>query len=245
MAKQKTPKTPPNPDPDETEDEDGDGEDESKDLDNRINSIVTNRLKRWGESFSKTIEGTITKALASKPVEIEDEDGEVEETTKAKGKVPKPDPKLSKLERELTETRNALKAEQDAKKDAEEKGKRNEERTILDSVLAEAGITDKALRSGAQAMIMGDGKIVRDEDGKVKWKGQDKYGQDVLLDPTIAAKAWVKTDGKSYQPAVDAGGSGAGRSSNSMPKGEWNKLSDREKAKEEIRRATLGLPPVE
>lgn len=239
--KKQQPKNSDPSDDDQDEDQEGGEEDEQeRDLDSRINSIVTNRLKRFETSISKKIEDGFAKAMAARP---SDGDQEGEEEAPAKGK--KADPKLSKMERELADAKRALQESKEASEKKDADAKRNEEKSILEQSLMEAGLTDKALRGGALAYLLSEGRMVRDEEGKVKWKGQDKYGQDVLMDPAAGAKAWTKADGKSYLPAIDAGGSGGGPSNGKVPKAQIDKMSPRDRAAEEIRRASLGLPPLE
>lgn len=224
--------------------EDQDSEDSDKEMNDRINSIVTSRLKRWGDQFASRLEQTIAKQLASVAAPKTEESDETE-VDAAPVKKSKPDPKLSKLERELAETRRALEEEKTAKAKSDEAKARSEERSALEAALTDAGVTDKTLRGAALALLTSEGRIVRDEDGRIRWKGQDKYGSDTLQDPSLAAKAWAKSDGKAFMPAVNAGGSGSGPASNGkIPKAEIDKMTARERAGEEIRRATLGLPPL-
>lgn len=242
--KKNPPKNPPDDDQDDDQDESGDDE-ADRDLDNRINSVITNRLKRWGDTFAKRMEETLAKSLAGvKPAESQTEGDDQEGDQTPAGKKAKLDPKLSKMERELAETRKQLQEEKEAKAKADEQAKRAQERSILEQSLTEAGITG-TLRGGALALLLGEGRIVRDDEGNVKFKGQDKYGQEVLIDPAKGVKDWAKTDGKAYVPAIDAGGSGGGNANGKLPKADVSKMSDRERASEEIRRATLGLPPLQ
>lgn len=93
--------------------------------------------------------------------------------------------------------------------------------------------------------------MVRDEEsGKIKFKGQDKYGMETLYDPKVGVKQWVLSEGKAFIPAVDAGGSGTGAArqglgNTNLTKGEFQKLSPQQKAAIELERASMGLGPVD
>src|SRR5260221_5142889 len=192
----------------ESDNQESDGEDENR----RINAIVTNRVKREmkGVLNQLTQMQELIKGLSQpKPTEGTDED---EEDTSPKKPVedPKALKKLTKLERELAEERaERIKAQKERAEEAE-KTRRNEMRGQFQSALTEHGVSDPRLMRAALDQLEQDGFMVRDEDGKIKFKGQDKYGIETNFDPKAGVKTWIQQEGKSFVPAVDAGGSGTG-----------------------------------
>ncbi len=269
MAKTKTPgskKPTQKPEDDNTEDQDGtdgEGDDEGDDSDDteaenrRINAIVTSRVKREMKGVLaqlSTLTDAISKISPAKKADDDDDDDDDGEETESK-KEAKIDPKLSrkmnKLERELADEREARKKAEKATADEAEKAKRTEMVSQFDAALAEHGVTDPRLRRAALMSLEADGVMVRDDEtGKIKFKGQDKYGIETLYDPKVGLKQWVLSEGKSFVPAVDAGGSGTGGArqgagNSNISRGEFGKLSPQAKAAIELERASMGLPPLE
>jgi hypothetical protein len=263
MAKQKTPGKKPDPtDPDDTDPDDpqDDPQDDPEAENRRINAIVTSRVKREMKGVLSQL-ATLTDAIGklSTPSkkddeeEPDDEDPDADPAPKAKA-VAKPDSKtakqLTRLERELTEEREARKKAEQAQKDQETKAKRQEMLNAFDSALQEHGVTDPKLRRAALITLEQDGFMIRDEDDKIRFKGTDKYGTEVNYDPKAGLRSWVATEGKSFVPAVDAGGSGQGGARGTgtdqrVSKGELSKMSPASKAAIELERASYGLPPLE
>ena len=264
MAKQKTtPKKPSdeNTDTDETEtDTDTDTETDPEEENKRINAIVTNRVKREMKPLLQMMQQMqeTMKSMAPKKDEDEEETEETDTETETAQTQKKPAPKandatskrMTRLERELAEQKaRAEKAERERAEQAEA-SKRQEMRNIFQGALAEYGIKDPLLLEAALDRLEKTGQMFRDEDGKVKFKGVDKYGIDTNFDPRVGLKTWVEKEGKSYVPAVEAGGSGSGGARNggehtNMGKSQYAKLSEVEKARIELDRASQGLPPLE
>jgi hypothetical protein len=156
---------------------------------------------------------------------------------------------MSKLEKELQEEKLARKQAEKERAEEQEKAKRTEMRTIFSAALQEHGVTDPKLLRAALNVLEEDGVMIRDEDGKIKFKGQDKYGIETNFDPKIGLKAWVTADGKSFVPAVDAGGSGTGGTTRgvgntSFTSKEFGKLTEQQKAAINLERACSGQPPL-
>jgi hypothetical protein len=259
MAKKTPPKKPatkPDPD-DETEDQTEDQEETDEDPEEqnrRINAIVTNRVKREMKPLLSQL-ATLTEAIGklSKPKDEDQDDSDEtdsETTTQKEVKIdPKMSRKMSKLERELAEERDARKKAEQAQIDAQNKTKHNEMLSQFESALAEHGVTDPKLRRAALRLLEEDGVMIRDEEsGKIKFKGQDKYGIETLYDPKVGIKSWVLGEGKSFVPAIDASGSGTGGAksigNSKLTQGEYGKLSPQQKASIELERASMGLPPL-
>lgn len=265
MAKPKTPpkpsKNPPKPDTDEEDPsgEGGEGEDDDEDDDRRINAIVTNRVNRALKPLSKQI-ADLTAALAAsakKPEpgegegEGDDEDEESPPPKRASKASAGESKKLSALEKRVKDAEDrASKAEQ-AQKEQSEKALRAEEDGAIGVALQKAGFTDPKVIRAITLSLRADELIVRDEEtGKVRFKSVDKYGSEDLVDPDSGLGKWLKSDGKSFLPAVAASGSGAGGSNlqqtqqSKLTKTEIGKLSPREKAQIDLERASQGLPPL-
>jgi hypothetical protein len=261
MAKQKSPgkKTPTENEEQETEDQTSDeteddsenGEDENK----RINAIVTNRVKRELKPILSALTAMqeTMKGLAT-PKKTEGEDEDEEDTAAKKAEADKTAVKDSKwktrMEKELAEEREARKKAEKLQSEQAEANRRNEMRSLFQQALVEHGVTDPRLMRAALDQLEQDGYMIRDEGDKVKYKGTDKYGMEAMYDPKTGVKTWIQSEGKSFVPAVDAGGSGSGGARNQgqgsqMGKSAFSKLSDREKAAIELDRASRGLPPLE
>jgi hypothetical protein len=258
MAQKKTPGKKPE-DQDEDQDEDQEQEETDPEAENRrINAIVTSRVKREMKGVLAQLSelATLVKAQSAPKQEEQEDDQEQEEqeeAPKAQTKA-KPDSKtakqLTRLERELAEEREARKKAEQAQKDQETKAKRQEMLNAFDSALQEHGVTDPKLRRAALITLEQDGFMIRDEDDKIRFKGTDKYGTEVNYDPKAGLRSWVATEGKSFVPAVDAGGSGQGGARGTgtdqrVSKGELSKMSPASKAAIELERASMGLPPLE
>lgn len=262
MAKTKTPaKKPDSKKPDdeteETEETTEETEEEEQDENQRINAIVTSRVKREMKAvnsqlaaLTKLVEGLAT---SKKSEETEEETEETEEETpKKEAKTDlKTQRQLTKLQKELQEERDARKKAEQAQKAEQEKAARQEMLGLFDTALTEHGVTDPKLRKAALRLLEEEGYMVRDEEtGRVRYKGTDKYGLETMYDPKAGVKQWVQTEGKSFIPAVDAGGSGSGPArqgvgNTNLTKGEFSKLSPQQKAAIELERASQGLPPLE
>lgn len=238
--------------------EGGEGDDDSddeQDANQRINAIVTSRVKREMKGVLAqlaTLTDAIGKLSAPKKEETDEEDEDEGDGKKAEAK---PDPKLArklqKMENELKEEKEARKKAELAQKEERAKAERTDMLGTFEAALTEHGVTDPKLRRAALRLLEEDGYMVRDEEsGKVKFKGQDKYGMETMFDPKAGVKQWVLNEGKSFIPAVDAGGSGTGGSRQgvgnaNLTKGEFSKLSPQQKAAIELERASMGLGPLE
>lgn len=229
----------------EQEEQEPDGEDENR----RINAIVTNRVKREmkGVLSQLTQMQELIKTLAQ-PKQTEADEDEDQEPAKKPAEDPKALKKLTKLERELAEERAERIKAQKERAEEHEKARRNEMRNLFQSALAEHGVSDPRLMRAALDQLEQDGYMVREEDGKVKFKGQDKYGIETNFDPKTGIKTWIQQEGKSFVPAVDVGGSGTGPARGNaanVTKGDFGKMTPAQKAAIEIDRASQGLPPLE
>lgn len=263
MAKIKTPARKPDPKSEDEntegqegqEGEDGDDKDDSQDENQRINAIVTSRVKREMKAVNQQLQAVMQKLETMSPKKEdadEDDDTDVEGQDK---KEVKPDLKtqrqLTKLQKELQEERDARKKAELAQKEEKDKSARQEMVSQFDAALTEHGVTDPILRKSALRHLEAEGYMVRDEDsGKIKFKGQDKYGLETMFDPKAGVKQWVLTEGKSFIPAVEAGGSGTGAArqgvgNSNLTKGEFSKMTPQQKASIELERASAGLPPLE
>lgn len=223
MAKQKTPgKKPqskntedPKPKDGEEENEEEENEEEEEEdpqeQNRRINAIVTSRVKR--ELKGITAELATVKGLLEKLANPKEEEEEGKETPGEEGKEEtdsKTAKKLTRLERQLAEEREARKAAEKSREEEADKAKRSEMKNLYASILTEYGCTDPNLNRAALVILEENGIMVRDENDKIKFKGADKWGVETLLDPKVGLKTWIAGDGKSFVPAIDAGGSGTG-----------------------------------
>lgn len=241
-------------DEDEDEGEEDDSGEDAEEQNRRINAIVTSRVKREMKAVNQQLSAMMAKLeTMGTPAKKDEEDGDDdgEPSNKKQAEVdPKLAKKMNKLERELADEKEARKKAEVAQQDEAAKAKRQEMVTTFDAVLTEHGITDPKLRRAALMTLEADGVMVRDEEsGKIKFKGVDKYGIENLYDPKVGLKQWILNEGKSFVPAVDAGGSGAagsriGVGNTNLTKGEFNKLSAQQKASIELERASSGLPPL-
>jgi hypothetical protein len=272
MSKTKTPgkkpQSKPLEDDDDIEGRDGEGGGEGagegegtdpQEENRRLNAIVTSRVKReikgvLGELAA--LKGLIEKI--STPVKKDEDDGEGEggegEGGEGEGKKLETDKtakKLSRLEKQLAEEKDARKAAEKAREEEAEKAKKTEMRNLFGSLLTEFGCTDPRLNRAALVILEEEGIMVRDEDGKIRFKGVDKYGIETLFDPKAGLKEWIAKDGKSFVPAVDAGGSGQGGSGQGIGIGntrftakDLKNLSPKEIAQINFDRSFQGLPPL-
>jgi hypothetical protein len=267
MPTKKTPAKKPDskkPDDEDTEGQEGaegegsdDDGDDDQDQNQRINAIVTSRVKREMKAVNSQLQAMMQKLESMSAPKKEETDDEGDEGDEGEGKKAeaKQDLKsqriLARLQKELAEEKDARKKAELAQKEEQAKAARQEMVSAFDAALTEHGVTDPKLRRAALMSLEADGVMVREEDtGKVKFKGTDKYGMEVLYDPKAGVKQWVTTEGKSFIPAVDAGGSGTGGArqgigNTSLSKGEFNKLSDQQKAAINLERACSGQPPLE
>lgn len=280
MAKPKTPNKTPKPrttdeDPDDLDPDDSEDETDPEDMEKKINAIVTNRVKRALKPFEKLLGdlGGKIDALGKKPATSEDDDDTddddddavdpaVAATAGANAATPgKPAAQTQekpadakwrkKMEKDLREEREKRETAEKAQQAAADKAKKDEERTTIMRALEKAGVTDPKAQRAAYLTMVEDGLVTRDDDGKVCIKSVDKYGDEELVSPGAGAAQWAKSDGKSFMPAVDAGGSGQGgahnvsESTRKMTKQEYSKLDKVEKAKIELWRASNGMPPLE
>ncbi len=231
---------------DDTEDDEDTAEAENR----RLNAIVTSRVKREMKSVNATLlqlQETLNKLAAPKAQDPDEDDDEETTGDKKEAQVDlKTSRKLSKLEKELAEEKQARKQAEVEKAQEQEKAKRTEMRTIYSAALQEHGVTDPKLLRAALNVLEEDGVMMRDEDGKVKFKGQDKYGIETNFDPKVGLKAWVATEGKSFVPAIEAGGSGTGgaRNTSTVGKKEFDKMDPKQRAAINLERACGGLPPL-
>lgn len=245
----------------ETDTDEGDEDDDDDDAaeeNRRINAIVTSRVKREMKAVNQTLqaiqESIKTLAAPKKPdQEDEDEDEDADPKDKKETQVdPKVTKKLTRLERELADEKAARKKAEEERSQEAERGKKAEMRQLFQTHLTEYGLTSPRLMRAALDQLEQDGVMIRDEDGKIKFKGQDKYGIETLFDPKVGLKAWVNGDGKEFVPAVDAGGSGTGGSvrgtgngTQALTQKDLKKMSPQQLAAINLERACSGLPELE
>jgi hypothetical protein len=165
---------------DDEDTEDEDNEDDAEAENRRINAIVTSRVKREMKAVNTQLQALMSKlesmSTPSKKEETEDEDEDTTTEDKKTQVDPKLSKKMTKLERELAEEKAARKKAEEERTAEQERGKKQEMRNVFSSALTELGVTDPKLLRAAINMLDEDGVMIRDEDGKIKFKGQDKYG---------------------------------------------------------------------
>ena len=124
-----------------------------------------------------------------------------------KGKGKDADPETAK---EVAALRARLEASDKAREEAEARSKAEARSNAAREALAKAGVPADRLPH-AMAYLDTQGVIAADKDGKVGWKGKDRFGVDALLSLEDGAKAWAATpDGKLYLPPSGAQGTGTG-----------------------------------
>lgn len=120
------------------------------------------------------------------------------------------DPETAK---ELAALRARLEASDKAREEAETRSKTEARNNATREALAKAGIPADRLPH-AMAYLDTKGEIVADKDGKVGWKGKDRFGVDTVVPLEQGAKDWASTpDGKLYLPPSNAQGTGTGAGS--------------------------------
>lgn len=241
---------------DPSADDGADEPDDDAEVNNRINAIVTNRVKREMKQVNAQL-AQLTEMLGkmSKPQpgahdtegdQSDDDDSSKKPTTVVED--PKLARKLARMEKELADER-ASRKQAEAERIAEtEKGKRAEMRNTFQTALTELGLTSPRLLRAALDQLEQDQIMVRDEHGVARFRGTDKYGMDAVMDPKAGLKTWVQSEGKEFLPAVDAGGSGTGaaRQANAgaMSRREIDKLDPGRLAAINLERACSGLAPL-
>lgn len=139
------------------------------------------------------------------------------------GKGKDADPETAK---ELAALRARLEASDKAREEAENRSKTEARDNATREALAKAGIP--ADRLPHAMAFLGTQGVIADKDGKVGWKGKDRFGVDAVLPLEEGAKAWASTpDGKLYLPpsGVQGTGTGAGNGGGSGQNGP-KKLGD-------------------
>ncbi len=156
--------------------------------------------------------GSMADAIKS---QIEAANAPILEKLNAIGQEPPPkvkegddDPKVKKLESEMSTLKAQLKAKDVETAAAADKLLRDGEQSALEKALRDNGVDEARLSGAAALLIHGDKRIKRDENGNVAMTFQrDGY---VDLEPVgKGVIEWLDTDtGKAYLPATGAGGSG-------------------------------------
>ena len=119
------------------------------------------------------------------------------------------DPETAK---ELAALRTSLENERKAREDAENRSKAEARDAATREALAKAGIP--ADRLPHAMAFLGTQGVIAEKDGKVGWKGKDRFGVDAILPLEDGAKAWAATpDGKLYLPPSGIQGTGTGAGS--------------------------------
>ena len=156
--------------------------------------------------------GSMADAIKS---QIEAANAPIMEKLNALGETPPPkvkegddDPKVKKLESEMSTLKAQLKAKDVETTAAAEKLLRDGEKSALEKALRDNGVDEARLGGAAALLIHSDKRIKRDDNGNVSMTFQrDGY---VDLEPVDKGVIeWLDTDtGKAYLPATGAGGSG-------------------------------------
>lgn len=211
----------------------------------RINAIVTSRVKREMKPLLTALQ-EMRQMLQTRETPPEPKDDPAPNGAPA---APQADPVMAKqmlrIQKELEDERKARVAAEAARAEEAKASKRNEMRSQVQSLLAEAGITDRNLQRSALNILEEDGLILRDDNDRVRFKGTDKYGIETLYDPKVGLKSWLGTEGKSFLPPVDAGGSGTGGARTPGAKPNTRGMSKEQIARINFERAFTGEPPIE
>lgn len=188
------------------------GEDDDKKFTERFNRLfhaaMSEREKRSADKIKKDLDAQFEafggkmldqfKALIPEPPKPEPQKPEP-------GKLPPEIEGRIKAAEKAAEKAAQAAAEEKAKREqAEQRARITEERQLLQAELAEAKV-----RPGVVGMAMNHlhARIVRDEGGAVRWKGED--GE--LVDVKAGIKGYLETDeGRELLPARPAGGAGSG-----------------------------------
>lgn len=171
----------------------------AEELDKRLNGALSGYSKR----IEKKFEELVTKALSTKAEEKPDDapaGGKPGDEVAAK---------LAKMERDLAAANKRAEETEKARAEEAAQAKRQEERAALRNALHEAGITDAIQARAAQALLESDAKVVRDEDGAIRFKTADKYGVEALVDLGKGLTEWAKSEGQVFLPAKKVAGSGS------------------------------------
>lgn len=173
------------------------------DLDAKLNAAITGHLKRFAKDLDKRL-GDLVAAIP-KPSEGDGEDG----APAGKGG---PDPavarELAALKAQLERERRAREEADKARADMEAKRAREEERSSVANALREAGITNPVQVKAAMALLLEEGRVKRDESGRIGFATPDRYGGEEFHDLAEGVTNWVKGDGKVFAPPKAASGSG-------------------------------------
>lgn len=190
-----------------------------------VNGALVSHGKRQDTRFGEMLKTQLGEfAKTFKPVVSDDKPDDKPDD---KGKGGKPDPAVIRLTETVEGLKSQLKAKDDENKAIQDKTKRSEERSALSGALNKLGIPE-ARAAGAIALLHTERQVVtRNDDGQIVMKVKRTYqGQAseelVPLEDGIAE--WAKTEeGKTYMPAVKAGGSG--ERGGGPPKGKGEKPS--------------------
>lgn len=141
-------------------------------------------------------------------------------------------PEVQKRLDDLERTNKRLQAEGEQAKTESQKQKRAnevaEEKKLLRDSLKAAGVSDERL-DGAMALLYHEqGKLMRDPDGRVRYKlAREGYVDEVDVSSGIAE--WIKSpEGKGYLPPVQVQGGGSRGGNNGGARGSKQEPSDQD-----------------
>lgn len=186
-----------------------------------INSAITGRDKMADKKRAEdraAIEASVAKLLDDKLTALKPpEGGEGSEGGKGgKGGKGERNIEFDTLKKQLQDQADALRAQTEKTKRAEERRREIERNNRVDGMLAKAGVTDPFMRELAAAHFDRKGRVVwdgEDDDAKIVWNGDD--GVQVGFDEGFAS--WAKSEeAKRFLPAQGKGGSGS-RPGNGKP----------------------------
>lgn len=227
-------------------DQGGDGDDASQafteaDFDRKFNAAMSNRDKRLQKQMTDMIGPIMTalddlrgqKAEAKPPVV----DGEAGKGEKSQAQL-EADARIKRLEDQLVAEKKAREDEKAERIKSEDKAKADRLSSTLATVLRDVGVANPTQAKAAQALLERDGRVVYDEDGAIKLKVQDKYGES-LVDLKDGLNSWAKTEeGLVFLPPRQAAGSGAAGAARVPGKTPTNpKEAAKQKAREVLRSA--------
>ncbi len=177
-----------------------------------VHGAISDRFKRWEvklQEREKAIDAKLAKIdkldqLDSILERLNAQSGEPAEAAAKPVAKPVKGDDSEKLRKRL----DALELERETERKT---AAQQEERSELSAALSRAGITNASQAKAAVALLYTEEKrVARGSDGKIIFRGIDKYGDAQDLDLDEGIKQWASTeDGKVYLPAKEARGAGS------------------------------------
>jgi hypothetical protein len=169
-----------------------------------VNKAAADHAKRAVAKFDKALEerdqkiAQLEARLAKEPADKE---------TPAAVSTPAADPRLAEMEARIRASEKKVEDERKAREAERAARLRDEEKSATVAALTAAEITGE-LQEGALLVLQAQGRIGRDEAGKVCWLDQ-KEGYVDKVPVAEGVKKWATEGaGKAYLPARGVGGSG-------------------------------------